>query len=322
MSRIYRDLLPPMRDAIRDALTGVAGREEEFVWALFRDGLPALEQVLRPTYGDALTINGVFCHGHPHAHFTSRTGQPVQPEAGDLLIVVHHLLTKRTHIRRSLLLQLKMADQHRRNDAQIELYALWPPFEFRHTRKRQHAHHHVIGGAHRGAQFAFIDRGDGEITIDRGPKRPTISPYWESLLVTELLAMMTTPRVGGREFQSASNARHDDSGWSPVVWDLLRTTFSPSTYAGNAPERDRVLNRGHLMLLLTDSIPQLITQTRWRVDAELLWTWPAESGDAPPRPPTLDDDFVPFDGPAVSTIVIEIDWSRLRGDDSSANPVS
>jgi len=297
-----------MRAAISSALVGVSGREETFVWELFKRGLPNLEEVLRPTYGAALSINGVFCHGHPRAHFDNRAGQAVRPEAGDLLIVVHHLLTKGRRIRRSLLLQLKMADRPNFSGAQIELYADWPPFEFVYTPANRRARRHVLDGEHRGAQFGFIDRATGEITIDQGPHRPMAAIAWEDLLATEVLAMLTTPQVGGREF--VAKTATDRSGWSPVVWDLLRTTFSASTYAGTGPDRDRVLKRGEVMLMLAPEIPQLVVGAGWRADAEELWAM-AMANDAPDLPPELDtDDVAAFEGP-VSTILLELDWSAV-----------
>jgi hypothetical protein len=42
-----------MRRAISSALKGVSGREESFVWSLFKTGVPQLEEVLRATYGRA-----------------------------------------------------------------------------------------------------------------------------------------------------------------------------------------------------------------------------------------------------------------------------
>jgi len=299
-----RDLLPRVRWTLAEHVKGHSG-EVESVWAMFSKGLPALREKLRPIYGDALTVNAVFCHGHPRAHFESEASGQTSCEAGDLLLVVHQRDGQRTLRRRSLLLQLKMADKNSLSDDQNELYAKWPPFEFKYHGKT--AAHHVLGEEHQGAQFAFIDKDSGDITIDQHPIKPSIPIMdcmdWDLLLASELLLMLTQPNTGGREFYSHSSL--DTSGWSPVVWDLLQTTFSASTYR----KEPRVLDAGAVQLMFeTMSRPQLFAGVPWESAAQELWAM-GRNRDSPPERPPSDDVKVDEATGTISTVIFEIDWS-------------
>jgi hypothetical protein len=305
VSTLLRDLLPPVRAALRDALIHAEGREESYVWKLFETGIPKLREVLRPTYGHALSINGVFCHGHPRAHFMNTAGRAAQPEIGDLLIVVHHLLGNR-RIRRSILLQLKMTDKRSFSRDQEELYRDWPPFEFSYRRRR--TKHHVVCGEHRGAQYGFIDRNSRDITIAQRPHPPAGRRLgWEDLLATELLAMLTIPAVAGRSFATKSRSSADPSGWSPVVWDLLQNTFSAGTYKG----RSRVLEAADFRFLLEPEIPRLVVGRRWREEASQLWQLAQEHERRAASDLPDPADRVGLAGGPLSTMVFELDWRDL-----------
>lgn len=298
------DLLPLIRRTFAEATRGI-DNEVPAVWALFDNGFRNLRRVLRTAYRDRISVNAVFCHGHPRAHFQDLSGHAQSCEAGDLLVAVHHRAGPFSLRRSALLLQLKMLHKDSFVTTQIDLYHRWPRFEFRYGGKI--ADHQVMGGEHRGAQFAFIDRSSGDIAIAQGPNKPRWMPsrggvVWDELLAAELLLMMTSPATGGRDFVDIGH--NDPSGWSPVVWDLLRTTFSASTYVG----KQRVLDRAALNLVLEDALPLLLAGSNFASNAEALWAMSSDfAGDIPP--PDNDAQAVPFDGP-ISTVLIEIDWQR------------
>ena len=295
-----RDLLPVIRSALAMHVAGHSG-EVDSVWAMFSKGLPELRKKLKPIYGDALNVNAVFCHGHPRAHFRSKASGQTSCEAGDLLLVVHQRDGQRTLRRRSLLLQLKMVDKHSFSEVQNELYAKWPPFEFRYEGRT--AAHKVLGKEHRGAQFAFIDKHSGDIALDQRPRKPPMpAKDWDQLLASELLLMLTQPNAGGREFYAHPSI--DTSGWSSVIWDLLQTTFSASTYR----KESRVLNAGAVQLMFdTMSGPQLFAGVVWEPEVQELWAM-GHGPDSPPERPPSDDVRLDEAVGAISTVIFEIDW--------------
>jgi hypothetical protein len=119
--------------SLASALSRRTTREEDHVATLIADGIPVLAArwgTLLQKKGIALRVSGVFCHGHPQVTF----GRPSsQVELADFLVVHQHTVKRRSSAR-ALLVQAKMsaAATHAlpTNDAQLQLFSRWPPFEF------------------------------------------------------------------------------------------------------------------------------------------------------------------------------------------------
>jgi hypothetical protein len=243
--------LPARMKGLLDEATPVSGGEVSRVQSLFFHGLKPLGDLLNGLYGTRVSLNGVFCHGHPIVDF-DHPDAPESPkgcELGDLLVVVNHVFDGGLQTGRSLLLQAKLP----RGDVparQELLYRDWPAFSYRRDPSESRS---VRGGSHAGAQFAYLHDG-GPVTLTIEPtERP--QPGWEGELALTIVEMVQSHLRGGRELYPFSEIRRDGSGWSEVMWDLLRTMFSSETYAGD----DRVLNRGLVRFFLDYSaFPELL----------------------------------------------------------------
>ena len=304
----YPDLLARVREALEGPIRGINGYEPAFVWGIFQDGLGKLREELTSSFGASVSVNGVFCHGRPVVEFD----HPKAPadtrgcELGDLLIVVNHVFPHGREQGRALLLQCKMADRPQVGLRQKLLYQDWPRFtyqRFRDVRRK------VSPAPHSGAQFAFIDREDGTIILAQDPKKPKSANPWMDSLASFVVAMIHPPPGGGRPFLSHGSRFSDPHGWSPLVWDLLQTTFSNDSYKGEA----RVFEPGsvHFLLQLNAPLPSLLASSEFAAEADALrqsvaaGDFSAESDVSPsgdrPRDTDSDDAGIP-------AMLIEFDW--------------
>jgi hypothetical protein len=323
------DLPARVRRILRHAVRGTRGGEVDHVWSLFRDGLQDLADELRACFGDCVTLNGVFCHGRPIVDFDMPNAPPGTKgcELGDLLIAVNQVLPAGEHDSRALLMQCKMADGPRITPRQKYLYAHWPPFQYSQFPDTRHLR---PPADFLGAQFAFIDRA-GDVLLNPAPGLPSGGSPWEHSLALAIVAMTAHPIGGGQPYLPHHDRGSDATDWSRIVWDLLQTMFSASTYANRG---DRVLdtNAVRLFLDVQRGVPESLARTDFAAEVEELWRaaangevpgldydGPAEEQDARPvsddRPPPgdlppSDDEEPPDEGRGLSVMLFEVDWQR------------
>lgn len=308
----YQDVLANLKRVIEHAVRG-SGSEPAFVWRLFSVGLPEVSRQLKAAYAGQINVNGVYCHGSPVVDFT-HIDEPATPkgcELGDLLVVVHHVFPGGSGQRRAMLLQCKMADRPSVPIRQRLLYADWPVFTYRANAT---ASRKLAPAPHPGAKFAFIDASSGQIYVDQGAVKPDPYDPWGDSLACALTTMLGPANAADPTLFLAD--RHqvaDKSGWSRIVWDLLKTTFSGERYRS----KSRVL-APIACFLETREPPRLLTASLFAAEARAFWS-AAVSGsddermrighDGPPLDDRPADDAEPYDAGGISTILIEVDWT-------------
>jgi hypothetical protein len=297
---------------------GISGlREEHVVASLFAHGLGPLRVDLNRLFGGGVSLNGLFCHGRPQVRWNGS-----RCELGDLLVVVEHRGPRR--VLKALLIQMKIADKTAVPKEQDELYRVWPVFEYvargaAHSRDVEPKH------PHDGAQFGMIDLDAATVAMQR---EVATGPH--QAMAFEVGQMLSTPHRGGRRF--ATRAADDDSDWSQVIWDLLRTTFSRADFtlrkAGEVGT-PRLLDP-HDVVLLADvsGMPPAVAERvgpladrvwqetmrraggedgapRWIDDVAELSGRQDFDDDGPRSPP----DGLGPDGPGgMPTLIIGVDW--------------
>lgn len=203
-----------------------AAREEDHVATLVTDGVPFLVErwtpLLQPK-GISLRVSGVFCHGHPQVAF----GTPRrQVELADLLVVHQHTKDARTTAR-AILVQAKMSADSTHslphNDAQLDLFSKWPPFEF------------VTGGLSSGIRdLKEVGKGSRYALVLDAPAYPEQISWadqcpWAASRATQHLSgyrslakLLGDMLLGkdGRTFQ-LGKATND---WSRTIQELLKVT--------------------------------------------------------------------------------------------------
>lgn len=290
----------PARHAILDSFVetyrrGVKSPQEpDYIAMLVLSAMPAIASAWRPylaPFGIDLTVSTVYCHQRPVVDYGTRP----RPELGDILFVHVHRAKGRRTVRRSLLLQAKVAPARYYGLAssdlhQLKLYDSWPKFTY-HRPSESLSRDVWPKWPHDGAKYLMIS------PLHRLGRYPHYfgEPYYvakaDRFLVAEmdlsfaLVSMLALE--SGRGFYSAeAAARRTD--WTAVVWDLLRFGFdrrfrrmnirvsSGSRYSGTSPSG---LSGFAYFMGTTPRGIETVREIRRRVDDIVLTDGPVHDGD-------------------------------------------
>jgi hypothetical protein len=138
------------------------------------------------------------------------------------------------------------------------------------------------------------------------PTDDTDSQEWEDQLALAVVEMIQSHLRGGRRFYPYAEIDADTTGWSPIIWDLLRTMFSSATYSGTS----RVLNRRQVEFHLEfAAFPELLAAGPDPEGARQLWNPLSELHETSEDivPPENLEQWQALDGSGVSVLLIEVD---------------
>lgn len=248
---------------------------------LFRTGLPLISIAASAAAGTStrrISIGGLFCHQSPKIRIESGG----VCEIGDLLVVVRHE-TPSTVEHRALLVQTKMEGRGGllAGDPQYELYARWPTFDWLRTGDRRSVED---PRPHQGGQFGVIEVctvGCSQCTAD-----VAVPGNIARSLSGEIHDMLFLNR--GREFDEAhSVAATIDTGWTRVVWDLLRFTVGSVAYnyrAAGERSSPRDFNTSGIFLARGNlDLPGVLSPLEGEADLQALkHAWASPEAFPPP----------------------------------------
>ncbi len=238
-----------IRDSVLWAWANSTGKphEPDFIASLVVNATPVFCKILNAVFAGqpvSLSMASVFCHNKPTVGFKAGAC-----ELGDILFVHRHLSRSGNATNQSLLLQAKMTDRQETtisssgDRVQLSLYTDWPEFEYVRSGSLNGEKRDVTPKTpHAGAQYLLVD--------SRGPANPesgmqgipgthcmAVWPAERILFTSETLAGVIVEFIlglDGRRFLDYYSS--DASGWSQVVWDLLKYG------AGNVFRRGRVFS--------------------------------------------------------------------------------
>lgn len=242
-----RELAAGFENAIRIAMHEAKVRsikpepeEPDYVAMLVLKGVPYIAATLRNItrrYGIRATVSSIFCHQKPVVQFNRKQDSC---ELGDILIVHRHSDSRsRTTYSNSLLLQAKVSsvDEYEipyKEKHQLRLYQSWPKFTYVRSGGALNGQDRDVRpkARHSGAQYLLIDgRGmgapasgllglPGTHCMAIWPATPVLYAHYS--LATELVRFLVG--LSGRSF--VDSPKDDPTGWSSVVWDILKHSVS------------------------------------------------------------------------------------------------
>jgi hypothetical protein len=274
-------------------------QEPDFIADLVTVTMPDVYKILSnllQASGIQSSMVAVFCHQSPKVRYQGMLGNNC--ELGDLLIAHVHIDAHGHVFRNSLLLQAKVSTHipHilQRADDQLNLYELWPEFEYTsparltsQTRKVLPENSHA-GGKYLLINSQYLHRHYHSLAQMFGwssacVSMPDTDLYCHCDLSDELFGFLI--RSTGRGFRSRADTG-SSTGWSRVVWDLLeitaRMTFNrkKAGYVNSSrssvppDDLDRLFFAHSTSTAVTGTISELLKQE----DISALF-----SGDDPPK---------------------------------------
>lgn len=234
-----------IRDSVIWAWNNAAGKpyEPDFIAALVVRATPALCNALKAAVagqGIALSMASVFCHNKPMVKFQGKIC-----ELGDVLFVHRHSSVNGETTNQSLLLQAKMTNRQvvtiasKGDLVQLSLYTDWPEFEYVRSVSLNGIKRDIVPKTPQaGAQYLLVDgRGPTDPRSGmqglRGTHCMGVWPAEQVLVSSETLATALIDVIlglNGRRF--LDHHLHDGSGWSDMIWDLLKYAAGTSFRRG------------------------------------------------------------------------------------------